>query len=460
MLLLINPPQKDFFEKKHFNISRQENQTVSLPLGLAYIAASVRKAGYRVECLDLNVEEFTIEDVIKRINSKDIKFIGLTSTTPLMKNTIKIASEIKSKTNAKIILGGIHITSEPLETISLNCFDIGVLGEGEETIVKILANQRLEEVNGIVFKKGKKIILNPTKPTSTDLNDLPFPARDLFPLDKYKPSNHRKLGAEDTYNVLIASRGCPFGCKFCASKKMFGKKVNFRSPSSVINEIKQVIDVTKSNKIMFYDDTMTANHKFITEFTSLIKKEKLDITWGSNTRLDTINNDLLNIMHKTGYKRAFVGVESGDDEILKSMNKCLTIRQISQGIEKLKAFGIEISASHIIGAPGETRDSIIKTINFAIKNKTNFAHFYVFTPDPGADYYELLKKKGVIKPMEWLDYDNMIRKGTYLLKEKIPFDELIDFTKLAYIFNNISHREAPIRNILNNFFKPSKILLN
>jgi radical SAM superfamily enzyme YgiQ (UPF0313 family) len=241
---------------------------------------------------------------------------------------------------------------------------------------------------------------------------------------------------------------------------MFGRSVNFRNPSNVIEEIKQVINITKSNNIMFYDDTMTANHKFITGFTSLIKKEKLDITWGSNTRLDTINNNLLRVMHKTGYKRAFVGVESGDDEILKSMNKCLTVRQISQGIDKLKTFGIEISASHIIGAPGETRDTIIKTINFAMKNKTDFAHFYVFTPDPGTDYYELLKKEGVIKPMEWLDYDNMIKKGTYLLKEKIPFDELIDFTRLAYTFNNISSKGAPIRNILDNFLKPSKIFSN
>lgn len=436
-VLLINPPYTDYFSKEHFRPSRpsKETSTVSIPLGLAYIAGFLRENGVEVQCLDLELQPRSLTEIAKHVERKGVEVVGITATSPLIDKAIRIATYLKEKTRVKIVLGGTHGTAEPFETASLDCFDAVVVGEGEITIQEIVAGADFAGIKGLAFRDKKgRVVVNQRRPLIKDLDRLPFPALDLFPSELYRASLHRDLdpSLDQPYYTLISTRGCPYNCSFCYSKGVFLYRVRKRSINSVLDEIEGVCKKRGKVKIMFYDDTFTLNRKRITEFCQGVKDRRLQLVWGCNTRVDRVDRSMLVLMKKVGCKRVYVGVESGNDQILKRMCKRLTKDGIRQGIREIKESGLEISASYIIGAPGETRRTIQETIDLAIENNTDFAHFYAFTPDPGSPFYEELKQKGIIETFDWLDYDRMIRKGTQALGENIGWEEIISLTSEAY----------------------------
>jgi anaerobic magnesium-protoporphyrin IX monomethyl ester cyclase len=436
-ILLINPPYSKYFNSEHFSPSRpgRKASTIMIPLGLAYIASYLRENSFEPLCIDLEVQKMSTKKLIKIIERKNINYVGITSTSPIIQNAIKIAKEIKLNTNAITILGGVHASAEPIETASLGWFDIVVVGEGEETILEILQGKKLNEINGIVYRNKNKIYVNKPRKPIENLEDIPSPAIDLFPYKSYKPSFHRVLELKyknKPYFGVITSRGCPFGCNFCSSHIVHGNMVRFRSIKSVIEEVKLLTDKFKIKTLMFYDDTFTFNKQRTIEFCKKLVSEGIDVIWGCNTRVDTVNKEILYWMKKAGCKRVYLGVESGNDKILSLMNKNLTVEKIKRGIKTIKKSGIEISASYIIGAPGETRKTMKQTADFAIKNNTKFAHFYIFTLDPGSRFYNMCKKVGIINSFDWLNYKEMIKKSIFLLQEKISFIELLNFTKNLY----------------------------
>lgn len=436
-VLLLNPPYSDFFKTDHFNPSRpHENSTKMIPLGLAYLASYLRENSFKPLCIDLEVDRMKIKKLLKIIKTKSIRYVALTSTSHIIGKTIEIAREIKKNTDAITILGGAHASSEPVETASLGCFDIIVMGEGEETLLEIVQGKPLEKIRGIAYLKDGKIQLNKTREPIKNLDEIPYPAIDLFPYKEYKPSLHRNLNGtknDEPYFAVISSRGCSFGCKFCSSHAVHGRQVRFRSVENMLGEIREISEKFKIKNIMFYDDTFTFNRKRTVKLCKGLNTDDIDISWGCNTRIDSVDAGTLGFMKSSGCKRVYVGIESGNNKILDIVNKGTNIDVIKKGIEKINNTGIEISASYIIGTPGDSRKTIKQTIEFACKNNTMFAHFYVFTPDPGSQFYNSLKAEGIIKPFDWMNYNEMIKKGTSLLGEKIEFKELIELTRNAYV---------------------------
>lgn len=456
-ILLINPSYSDYFNSNHFHPSRpkKEASTSMIPLGLAYIASYIRENSFNPICIDLEVQKLDSKKLVKLIEQRNINYVGITSTTPIVQNAIKIARIIKKNTNAIIILGGVHASAEPVETAKLGCFDIIVRGEGEETILDILQGKPLNKIKGITYRKGNHVYINKIRKPLENLDKIPFPAIDLFPYKQYKPSFHRLLDPSlknHPYFAIVSSRGCPFGCNFCSSNIVHGKNTRFRSINNIIEEIKFLIEEFKIKNLMFYDDTFTLNKKRTIDFCKKLNSECIELIWGCNTRVDTINSELLYWMKKAGCKRVYIGAESGSNKILSLMNKHLTTEIINKGIEKIKKFDIEISASYIIGAPGETRETIKQTAKFAIKNNTEFAHFYIFTPDPGSRFYNMLKRFGMIKPFEWLNYEEMIKKNVLLLREKIPFQEIVNFTRNLYAlyYSRVDYITEQLKKIKNS----------
>ncbi|MBU0899018.1 MAG: B12-binding domain-containing radical SAM protein [Nanoarchaeota archaeon] len=420
-ILLISPPN-GIPATEHISISKNGKFTKSLPLGLGYIASSLKDSGYDVEVVDFNAENLSYDDVYQFLDG--VRYVGATSITANVNNVLKIFENVKNYDGSiKTLIGGPHATSEPEETASMPYVDIVVVGEGEETAKQILDGKPLDRIEGISYKGNGGVVLNEGKGKIDDLNDLPFIDYSLFSFQAYRPSEHRNLGhgINEPYYATMISRGCPFECGFCSTTH---DEVRRKNPDKVFSEIEYNTRLLGTDKVMFYDDVFTLDRNYLEEVCRIL--DKLNLTWGCNTRVDVVNREILEMMQDCGCKRVYIGAESGDDGILKSIDKKLTTDNILSFSELAKDIGLEFSASYILGLPGETRKTIQKTIDFSKRVDADFSQFYIFAPDPGSKINKQMKSNGIIEPFDWLDYKNMTRKITMCLGEEIEFTELVD----------------------------------
>ncbi len=374
------------------------------PLGLACLAAFIREYNFSVEIIDAPALELTVDDIIKLVEEKNPRVIGITSLTSRFNKAVDIAKKIKMKRNVIIILGGVHATILSEEIMNqYDCFDILVYGEGECTLLELMQELKLNDyrgisvrvlksISGIVFHSKNKVIKTKPRIPITDLDSLPFPARDLLPMDKYipLPNNYKRKPIAH----MVAIRGCPFNCTFCSNNKVFGRKIRFRSPQKVLEEIKYLKEKFSTKEISFWDDTLTVNRTWIIDLCNLITKENLDITWTCCARVDTVDKELLNLMAKAGCWNIFYGIEAGDQALLDNINKGTTIEQIKNAVKWTKEAGIEIRGSFMLALPGETPELAKKTIEFAKELGIDYAQFSITTPFPGTQLYNNVEKYG------------------------------------------------------------------
>lgn len=391
-VLLINPPYKN---SKYKFIG-----LVAPPLGIAYIAAVLEENNIKVQIIDgaaLELSWSQLEREIKRI-SPDV--IGITALTPTINQAIKTAQISKKVVpEAKIVLGGYHPTFTYPELLKEEFIDIIIKGEGEYTmleLVKALENgSPLQEVKGIATEH----FVTPPREVIPDLDDMPFPARHLLPMDQYKILNI-KLPT----GTLISGRGCPYQCSFCSSSAMHGPKMRMRSAKSVVDEMEHLINEHDSEMIAFMDDTFTLNHKRVVKICDEIMKRDLDVFWGCTTRVDTMNSEMMAKMRDSGCITLFMGVESADQQMLNQVNKKTTINKIKDSFKLARSYDIRTIASVVLGMPGDTRENILKTIKFVKTLEPNYAIFSLATPYPGTSFYKQAVSNNLIKVNDWSKY--------------------------------------------------------
>ncbi len=398
-VLLINPP---------WVIGENKNLWTQVAscwpsLGLAYIAAVLEKNGHQVRYLDCTAERYTVDDtivVLKNLKEK-FDFIGLTATTPLINNALKIANGAKKIfPQTKIVLGGVHPSVMPDEVISHENVDFVVVDEGEETMKELIEGRDPKEILGLVYKDNGQIIKNPFRPLINDLDSIPPPAYHLLPMKKYYPAvgGYKRLPAM----ILFATRGCPGRCTFCY--RTFRGIVRKRSAGNIIDEIKILQKNYGIKEVSFYDDTFTLFKDVIREFCERIIKERIDITWSCFTRVDQINEELLRAMKRAGCHLILFGVESADEQILANINKRISLAQVKEVVKLAREIGIETRASFMFGNQGETEETIKKTIDFAIELDPDEAQFNIATAYPGTELFDWARQRGYIKSFNWDDY--------------------------------------------------------
>ncbi|MBI5680103.1 MAG: cobalamin B12-binding domain-containing protein [Methanobacterium sp.] len=391
-VLLINPP--DTASKYKFI------GLVAPPLGISYIAAVLEENGIDVRIIDGSALEMTWKELEKDIQKYSPDIIAVTALTPTIIQALKTARIAKSVCpDAYIVLGGYHPTFTHNELLKNEFIDIIVCGEGEYTMLELAEaienGGDLREVKGIATREFR----TPPRPIIKDLDELPFPARHLLPMDKYKILNI-KLPT----GTLISGRGCPHHCSFCSSSAMHGHKLRSRSSKNVVDEMEHLIDVHNSKMIAFMDDTFTMNRKKVEEVCNDIKERDLDVYWGCTARVDTLSTKILEQMRDAGCITLFLGVESGDQQNLDNLNKNVTIDRIKTTFELTKKLGVRTIASAVLGMPGDTRQSIEKTINFVKTLNPSYAIFSLATPYPGTDFYMNASKQNLIRVDDWSKY--------------------------------------------------------
>lgn len=417
----------------------QPNKYPQPPIGLALIAAVLEREGYPVTVLDANALRLQPKDLAPLVTDVDV--VGLTAMTPTVGAAVSIARHLKqANPELTIILGGAHATLLPEETLATAPeIDIIVRGEGEETIIELLqaleAKQPLDNISGISYRTTGKVINTTARFTNVDMESLPFLAYHLLPVQKYKP--HPPHGRALPFAALVTSRGCPYHCAYC-SKPIFGNKFRAQSPERVVEEVAYLKEKFGIKEIAFYDDVFTLNKKRAYAIADGIIKKDLRVHWTCETRVNLVNKELLRRIKQAGGYAIAYGVESASQEILNTLGKGVTLEQVEEAVRLAQEVGLQTIGYFMIGSPGESPETIGKTIHFAKKLKLDFAQFAVTTPFPGTELYDLYLEAGG----DNIPWENFIYAGTD--RQVVPTKSQLNSSDLQY-WTRRAYREFYLR---------------
>jgi anaerobic magnesium-protoporphyrin IX monomethyl ester cyclase len=383
---------------------------VPFPFFLAYTAALLKNNGFDI---------FLVDAIAKGID--DIEYINIVknyfpdlliqeTSTPSIQEDISIAKKVYDNGYCKqIAFSGPHVSIYPKEFLKQNP-DIAYLLTGEyeftalELAQKLKKDKDLRKIKGLVFREGNEIIENPQRELIDDLDLLPFPERDMLPMQNYRDSfcNMPQPTAQ-----IWASRGCPFGCIFCLWPEVIYKsrKYRTRNPVKVAEEMKMIEDKYHPGSIFFDDDTFNIGKERLLKLTSEIKKRKIKTQWAAMARPDTSDEETIAALKEAGMKAIKYGIESADPEILSNSGKALKLEKASQIIADTKKLGIKTHLTFTIGLPGETEQTVMKTLEFALKMDPDSAQFSICTPFPGTKYFQTSIDKGYLNFKSFSDFD-------------------------------------------------------
>lgn len=374
------------------------------PLGLGYLASSLRKCGYDPRLLDCT---FLDKDkALKMAIEAKADAVGIYSMVTMREQSLMFARCLRESCDL-LIAGGPLPSCDPVSFLS--DFDVAVVGEGEKTICEIIRAHKegsdLGSIKGIAYRQDGRDRITPKRELEPDLDRIAFPARDLFPNQAY--IDHWNKGFGYAITTVMTTRGCPFCCEFC-SNAVFGMSYRERSPENVLDEIEEALSFGY-DRIHFADDVFTLNRERMLRLCDEISSRGLNFKWECLGRVDAIDHETATAMKMAGCDRIFFGIESGNDSILQLMKKKITAKKARLAVEAAGSAGLETGAFFILGYPGETDDTLLDTIRFATSLPVDYLSFTMPYPLPGTALCE--RVKGKVK-REWKANKSLVSDHT------------------------------------------------
>lgn len=392
-------------------------------MGLAYIAAVVEQAGYDISILDANALKLSHDQVVEELRRLQPDVVGVTATTTTLTDalaTVRAAREALPE--VRTVMGGIHVSRFPEETLA-DCpeLDIVCIGEGEFTWVELLEvleeRASLSKVKGIAYRSPRKgIRMTEPRPCVEDLDALPLPARHLLPLERYESAGRPHRTAS-----IVSSRGCPFGCRFCAAPFIAGRRYRVRSAQSLLEEVDEIVNVYKMNTFEFVDDLFTLDMQRVMDFCEGLRERDYEVNWTCSARADTVTPEMLHAMAAAGCRIIYYGIESGSQRILDLVGKGETLEQMEQAVRWTREAGMRTWGFFIIGFPDETAEEIEATIAFAQDIELDYAEFFICSAFPGSPLYEHAAEYDLVEKRTWSDisYGNANIRNETLTPEEL-----------------------------------------
>lgn len=449
-VLLIHPCYSEI-KNSRLPLSLSAEVGAVMPLGLASIAGYLRQKGVEVAILDSQAEQLSDSQVEKKIQESLADIVGLTSMTPTVHQDLDICA--KAKALGKIVvLGGPQMNAMPQEMLKIPVVDYGIQGEGEYpfyVLIEALKNKKnLETVPGLVFRSASGAVIENPPFVHPNLDDLPPPARDLLPFEKYF-----SLISEGRLATLVPSRGCPFQCGFCF-KQPSDALVRFRSPGLVVDEIEALIKDFRVDEINFVSDTFTLKKDFVERLCFEILKRKIKISWIAPTRISSVDHDLLKLMKSSGCRSLRFGIESGSERILRLMNKPVDKEKALKVFKWAKELGLETFAYLIIGYIGETEQTVRETMAFVKRIQPDLVMYNIATPLPRTPLFDQAVQAGLVTADYWSRFleDPKTPRINYLFRDaeqwaKIAYREFYFSPK--FILKQVSKLRP--NNLMNHF---------
>ncbi len=426
-VLLLNPPIREWAKPNVF------------PLGLAYLASVLRESGHEVEVLDINAFRWTRETVERKIKEAEFDLLGIGAIVTVygyVKWLVGISK--KHHPGKKVVVGGSVGTSIPHIVLEKTGADIACIGEGEMTIVDMVKalerGEDLSGVNGIWFRgQGGRIIKTGARAPIADLDAIPLPAWDIFPMDIYlknpvgAPNRNKWVDGGSTEDGvpsmnLSATRGCPYKCIYCYHDFM-GQKYRHRSPANIIREMRALYDRYGVRYFHFVDDEFCLKKGFVFDFCKAVRGEfGGDVTWGCSGRVNLMTEEMIAAMAEAGCVLIGYGIESGSQRMLGVMKKGVTVEQAKNAVRlTVKRLGWA-DCSFMIGTPGENMETVRETIDFCKELDLTPEVIFFATPYPGTELYDMALAGGKIQDEE----EYVLGLGEQGEKVRVNFTELSD----------------------------------
>jgi radical SAM superfamily enzyme YgiQ (UPF0313 family) len=439
------------------------------PLGVAYLAAYLDKNGFETQILDCFTQGFhqifPVNDLLRRgmTNSQirealvkiNADVIGIhsnfTTHYPDAENVARVARE--TFPGRPIVFGGAHATMDATNIVAKGVADYVVRGEGELTAVELFRalweKADTSAIQGITYKdRSGKVCHTPDRPLIQDINSLPFPAREKLDMDIYLKNSKEVAPVAMKYPVasILTSRGCQYDCVFCSTKNMWKRKWRGDSAQRVIEEIEMLYNKYGVREVVIMDDNFLGNRKRFHDILDMLIEKKMDLTLSilAGVTVWVLDKPLLTKMQKAGFYRLMFPVETGSQEAMKFINKPVNLVQAKELVQEANRIGLWTQAPFLIGFPYETREDIMKTLDYAFKFGVDFAFFYVVQPYPGADLYEVFKKEGLLQNMEEKRSTVLKSKYNTLHMKAEELDYLRDWANVRYLLRRILSLMNPV----------------
>jgi len=402
-VLLLNPPGpagERFIREGRCTQSGGFWTTVWPPLSLAGIAALCEDRGHDVTLIDCAAEGLDFEELDEELKRLNPSLVVWATGSPTISSDLALAERLKASVpDCKTAVIGTHVSVFDSEVLNrYPAIDAVIRNEPELTaseLTRVIGEGRgWDSVLGLTFRATNGIRRNDSRPFLSSLDELPFPAWHLVRTEHY-----RLPLSGQPFLIVAPLRGCPHRCTFCTAPTYYGKKLRRHSVEYVVREIRHDFLQFGVRDVFIWADTFTLDRDYVREFCTRLVEETIDVQWACNSRVDTVDPELLEIMAKAGCWMMSFGIESGCQDILDRSRKAATIAQARRAVEAARGAGIRTVGHFILGLPGETRETCETTIDFACSLPLDLAQFYAAAPFPGSELYDEAKNNG------WLDSD-------------------------------------------------------
>ena len=368
----------------------KENYGIFPSLSLLYVAGTLRRAGCEVLFIDAHALGLSLEDTLARLRAFDPQYIGYTLTTYLFFQSMDWIKAIRAALDVPVIVGGVHLSIYPRETLAYPCIDYAVTGEAEVALPALLdalaRGSDLARVRGVAYKRPDgRVVVTPTA-ADVDIDAAAFPARELIDNSVY----YSFISQYRNFTCFITSRGCPYKCIFC---EQGSKPFRGRSPDNVVDELEICVKEHGIRELDFFDSSFTIRKDRVIAICDEIQRRKLDIVWAARTRVDCITDEVLAAMRRAGCNRIYYGIESGNREILATLKKSTSLEMYRDVVASTRRHGINTFGYFMVGNPYEDEATIRQTIRLALELDLDYAQFSKVTPMPATEMYTLLLKE-------------------------------------------------------------------
>ena len=429
-VLLINPPVIN--EMKGPHPLKADDMGIFPHLGLMYIAATLMDQNeFEVRLLDMALEKRDLGELCDLVREFKPQVVGFTSYTDCLYDLKQLVDAVrKESAEAVICIGGPHVEAYPAETLEVFPVDCVIRGDGEYSFRELCRRVRdgkdWRDVRGVGFKRDGKVSLSDPWQVQ-DLDELPFPLRELSSMDKVSSAVARGVAITS----ICSSRGCPFPCTFCNSPY---KKYRLRSPANVVAEIKHCYEKFGINEFFFFDDLFNINKKRLMEMCEAIKNLPFKIIWSFRGRINSLDEEALRVCKEAGCNRIHFGVEAGTERILQLYKKGIKLEDVQKVFDLCRKVGMETVANFIIGAPTETRAEMDATFKFARSLNPTFVEFHVLVPYPYTEIYKTMLGSGLLKEDAWQAFALNPQPGFKppLCEQTLSADDLYKLLNEAY----------------------------
>ncbi len=369
---------------------------VTPPLGIGYLSACAKAAGIESVIIDGVKTEMKEEKLIAKIEAQNPDWVCITCLSAYFEEVKSVSLKLKEK-GFKVVIGGVHPTFMPYMTLVETKADYVICGEGEKIITEFLLQGNNDGIKGVYSLKDLQDENTPYEKAERieDLNEIPFPDWESLQPQTYPHAPMGMVAKAYPLAVMISSRGCPHGCIYCAGGRFYDRKVRFRSAENVVEEMKLLKYKYGIKEIQFMDDNLILKREHAVNLCNLILKEKLDIIWScpNGIRADSLDYELACLMRKAGCYLVTIGIESANPEILKKIHKGETIEAITSAIYAAHRAGLIINGAFCLSLPGDTKETMRETIDYAKKVPLDRAFFTIMDVIPGCELWQKHKEK-------------------------------------------------------------------